>query len=328
MYDDSLKKSQGYDFSYLIMKCGLLMIYYTFLEEFGLHTTNFKLHSFLVLTPLVKIWHFNKLQTKQDWIKFAYSIFNDYCHAIIYFKFFVPMLVGGLFSWFPILVSVVFIGFELLQHQILYRGDSYEILTTGRLEDNLLAPIVCTSFYIASRGVDFVNSGMGEAKSFLVFCFLMFVFDASFGINHYLEHNVKSLWGRHILHHQYKKEKINAFANFYSEFWDSIIMNCSLAVTAIALVICFGRYHISFMDVIFAAASSHLRYGENQMSLMFFFEWDLIDMALKRNRIGSYHANHHHDSNINYSVYGIVSDDMIKSIMPRFEGKSIQPKAE
>jgi len=212
----------------------------------------------------------------------------------------------------------VHIILELLQYRILHNDGSYEILSRGRFEDNLLAPVVCSSFYAVSRGVDFENSGMDKANSFLVFLILLFVIDLIFGCTHYLTHYIPSLWQRHVIHHKCRKEKLNAFAGFYSDFLDSVIMNISAIVTAVVLVICFGRYHVSYMDVVYAAGTSHLRYGEDQMNLMFFFEWDLIDMLLKKNRIGSYHAQHHHDSNINYSLYGIVSDGLIKAMMPSF----------
>lgn len=294
------------------------MAYYTILERFGLHTFQFKYQSFIILTPVVKIWHYNKLRNKNDRTKFLYSIINDFIHAAIYFKIIVPVLVGVHFAWFPVLMAVIFIFFELLQYKFLYNDGSYVILSTGQLKDNLLAPIICSAFYVAARGVDFENTGMDEAYSFVVFLFLMILFDLSFGWSHYLSHNISSLWSLHTIHHKYKKDKLNAFAGFYADFWDSLIMNCSLTLTAFALVACFGRYHISYMDVIYAAGTSHLRYGENQMHLMFFFEWDLLDMLLKENRLGSYHAHHHHDSHVNYGAFGIVSDRLIDVLIPKF----------
>jgi len=312
-------KSQGYQLSYIAAKSCLLMSYYTILERCGLHTIEFKFHSFLFLSTAVKIWHFNKLQEKQDWSRFLYSIFNDFCHAALYFKIYVPFLTGVHFAWFPLLASMVFIILELLQYRILHNDGSYEILSRGRFEDNLMAPVVCSSFYAMSRGVDFEDSGMDEAKSFLVFLLLLFVSDLSFGSTHYLQHSIPSLWNRHLIHHKCKKEKLNAFSGYYSDFWDFIITNIAAFVTAVVLIVCFGRYHTSFMDVVYAIGTTHLRYGEDQMHLMFFFEWDLIDMSLKKNRIGRYHALHHYDSNINYGIYGIVSDGLIKALMPSFE---------
>ena len=315
---DKATKSQGYSLSFIAAKSCILMTYYTILERCGLHTTEFKFHSFLFLTSVVKIWHFNKLQEKQEWSRFFYSIFNDSCHAALYFKIYVPFFTGIHFVWFPLLASVFFITLELLQYRILHNDGSYEILIRGGFEGNLLAPVACGSFYVVSRGVDFENSGMDKANSFLVFLLLSILTDLIFGCTHYLTHDIPSLWQRHVIHHKCRKEKLNAFAGFYSDFLDSVIMNISAIVTAVVLVICFGRYHVSYMDVVYAAGTSHLRYGEDQMNLMFFFEWDLIDMLLKKNRIGSYHAQHHHDSNINYSLYGIVSDGLIKAMMPSF----------
>ena len=315
---DKETKSQGYSLSYFAAKSCLLMAYYTILERFALNTIDFKFQSFMILTPVVKFWHFNKLQDKKDLTRFIYSIVNDLIHAAIYFKMFVPVLVGIHFAWFPLLLSAVFIIFELLQYKILYNDGSYEILSTGRFEDNLLSVVMCSAFYVASRGVDFEKTGMGEAYSFVVFLFLVLLFDLTFGWSHYLTHNIPSLWRLHAIHHKYKREKLNAFASFYADIWDSLIMNCSLTVTAFGLVVGFGRYHTSYMDLIYAAFATHLRYVENQMNLMFFFEWDLIDMALKKNRIASYHAMHHHDSNINFGAYGILSDQVFKALNKNF----------
>jgi len=294
------------------------MAYYTILERYELHTMDFKFRSFIIMTPIVKVWHFNKLQDKKDLARYLYSIVNDFIHAVIYFKIFVPVLVGVHFAWFPLLVSAVCIIFELVQYKILYNDGSYEILTTGGYEDNLLSVAVCTAFYVASRGVDFENTGMDEAYSFVVFLCLAVLCDLAFGWSHYLTHNIPSLWRLHAIHHKYKKDKLNAFASFYADIWDSLIMTCSLTFTASALVIGFGRYHTSFMDLIYAGFATHLRYVENQMNLMFFFEWDLIDMALKKNRIASFHAMHHYDSNINFGAYGIVSDQVFKALTPNF----------
>ena len=152
-----------------------------------------RISSFILsIFSAVKIWHFNKLTEKHDWSRFFYSISNDFCHAALYFKMYVPLLNGVHFTWFPLLASVVFITLELLQYRILH--NVHNILLRGRFEDNLMAPVFCSSFYAISRGVDFENAGMDEAKSFLAFLLFLFVSVMCFGSTHYLQHNIPSLY--------------------------------------------------------------------------------------------------------------------------------------
>ena len=48
--------------------------------------------------------------------------------------------------------------------------------------------------------------------------------------------------------------------------------------------------------------------------MMYFFEWDLLDMWFEQPRLAAYHARHHNELTENFSVFGLVSDDAIRSL--------------
>ena len=50
------------------------------------------------------------------------------------------------------------------------------------------------------------------------------------------------------------------------------------------------------------------------VNLMSFFEFDLLDMLLQTNRLGSYHSIHHETVSRNYSIFGIWTDSVCKSV--------------
>jgi hypothetical protein len=303
---------------YTLVKAGVLMVYHMILEYLGCNTAQFKFISFLVLTPFAKAIHFNKLRERKDQIQWLYSLVNDGIFAFIFLRLFIPYLQKGYFFLFPALNAAVFIILEMIQHRVMDRDEPYDILSTGKIQDNLLSIVVSSTFHYMSLHLDFDNDGMEKAQAFLVFFFLLVMLDGSFGLSHYATHVVPALWKRHGIHHQYKKERLNAFANFYSDFWDSCIMNSSIFMTGATLCMVFGRYHVSYMDIIYSAGSTHLRYTNKQMNLIYFFEWDLIDMFLGKHRIGNFHAQHHQDSSVNFCAYGIVSDDLIKAMVHPF----------
>ena len=161
---------------------------------------------------------------------------------------------------------------------------------------------------------------------FPVFLALVCVFDFLFGILHYLSHCNPYLCGKHALHHTYRKEHLNLFANCCSDIVDSVCMNFGLIV--ISIYLCkVGKYHIPFLDLIYGLAHTHCRYNTHHMNLMYFFEYDLVDMMCGKERFSCFHADHHRDSSRNFAVFGFFQDEVFRRLLPSFRPVNEQRKA-
>ena len=152
-----------------------------------------------------------------------------------------------------------------------------------------------------------------------MFVFFAMSIDFFFGTAHCLCHKISSLYKHHMVHHKYKKERLNAFATFYADLFDAFSMNYSILLAAI-IVYYTRTYDIAYMECIYAAGTTHLRYIQNQMNLLYFYEWDFLDMLLGVERIGCFHTEHHQSLNKNFSTYGLLSDKTIETILAPFDG--------
>lgn len=304
---------------YTAGKCAALMAYYSLIDYLGLGLT-YKFVTFHISTPIVKYFHFNRLMTANDRRHYAVSIIHDFAFSTIWFGIFIPKLVGPLFWTFPITNAVALVAFEIVQHRTQYKNTDYEIMTSSNPLDYCLSLLFSVLFYLMSLYIDFDQPP--NSISFPVFLVIVFVLDVVFGLLHYATHVVPFLYKKHMVHHQYKKEKLNAFANFYSEFLDAVLMNAGFFPSA--LFMCWlGRDYVPFMELTLLAGSTHSRYTDKQMNLMYFFEWDLIDIAFGAPRMASYHAHHHHALTEHFSAFGFISDDTIRSL---FSNTMLQKK--
>lgn len=72
----------------------------------------------------------------------------------------------------------------------------------------------------------------------------------------------------------------------------------------------YGQLHPSlqpFTEWLYLIPFTHLRFQPLVCNLMSFFEFDLLDMLLQTNRLGSYHSIHHETVSVsrNFSIFGI-----------------------
>ena len=100
--------------AYFLAKVLVLCIFYAYLDYFGLLTLDFKFKSFLVVTPIIKFFHFyhNKISPSL----YMYSLFNDSFVAYLQFKVIIPNLVGNSFALYPIVDFSLKIIMEKIQH--------------------------------------------------------------------------------------------------------------------------------------------------------------------------------------------------------------------
>jgi len=65
---------------------------------------------------------------------------------------------------------------------------------------------------------------------------------------------------------------------------------------------------VGFKDFSLSAGFTHHKYPTHQMTLNWFFEFELIDMIMDRVRLSNYHNAHHNLLDQNFSLYGFVPD--------------------
>lgn len=113
---------------------------------------------------------------------------------------------------------------------------------------------------------------------------------------------------------------MTGFANFYAEFTDSLLMNAGFL--APCLLVCWlGRFNVVLLELVLVGGSTHLRYTNN-MSMMYFFEWDLLDLIFAKPRLVTYHAHHHDTVKEHFSVFNMVSDETIRNIFHWLSSKA------
>ena len=160
--------------------------------------------------------------------------------------------------------------------------------------DFMLAVVLSTTFYWLGTNLDFDRPP--DITTFPSFIAVLILSDLAFGILHYYSHTVPYLYKKHMVHHQYKRKNLNGMhqykrknlngmASFHAEFLDSCIMNAGAWLSAAFLGLAVGYNHVAYMDFLYAAALSHVRYSQRQMNLMFFFEFDLFDLVFAKERL-------------------------------------------
>lgn len=117
------------------------------------------------------------------------------------------------------------------------------------------------------------------------------------------------LWKKHKIHHEYGRGTLNGWSNLHGEALDNIQMN-GVLLLPIFLFSGYGQLHPSlqpFTEWLYLIPFTHLRFQPLVCNLMSFFEFDLLDMLLQTNRLGSYHSIHHETVSVsrNFSIFGI-----------------------
>eukprot|EP00658_Telonema_sp_P-2_P001142 TRINITY_DN10438_c0_g2_i4.p1 TRINITY_DN10438_c0_g2~~TRINITY_DN10438_c0_g2_i4.p1 ORF type:complete len:236 (-),score=38.57 TRINITY_DN10438_c0_g2_i4:406-1113(-) len=185
------------------------------------------------------------------------------------------------------------------------------------------------SFAQLGRDSDFSQPCLG-GTSIAVFLAVAVFMDFWFGVIHIFEHKVPKFWAKHKIHHQYKREDLNYFANTYSHFHDSVGMEASVVICLLATYLIGGpRVHnfLIYFDLMVAAGMTHHKYGVLQMNLCFFWELDAVDIVAGElsNRISTYHYAHHNVLTSRFSLYGITSDEVLERVTAPFLAADQQP---
>jgi len=204
------------------------------------------------------------------------------------------------------------VGSEYLQYLYLGEKDeTYIIKMSTNPTDFLAVPITGVLFLMV--GLTLQIPPLTPVTSFIFWLSMMIFSDFIFGFTHIITHFQPYLRKLHMMHHQYKREHLNCFAVFYSELFDAIIMNI-VAFTNSFFTLAFSQNTIALKEWLFMGLHSHHKYPTNQLTLIYFFEFELIDMAMNQLRLANYHNMHHHNVDQNYSIFGLVSDNLLAKL--------------
>eukprot|EP00759_Apiculatamorpha_spiralis_P040115 PhF_6_TR38749/c0_g1_i1/m.58015 len=306
---------------YFCAKGFALYLLYALMDTLGCGLT-FRLVSFLFLTPLVKYYHMKKQSSTFNLKRYAFSLVNDTLTALLYFKVYLPKFIGPSYFLFPLVNGTWMILVEYTQY-LLFAGptEKYVVKMGSHWYDYTLIPIASATFFfygsMTDMGQQLADSDGNQAATFLWFLPSMLVIDIVFGVTHYVTHKIPSLWKLHAVHHQYKREDLNSFGNFYAEVSDSFLMNAPFLISLIITGLCKQSYFAN-MELIYVAALTHNKYTDNQMNLMVFWEWDLIDMVLGEIRVAGFHNAHHQFLDKNFGAFGIADDDTVIALSAPF----------
>jgi len=270
---------------YLGIKCVVLFSYYSLLHHFGLGI-EFKFWSFLLLTPIVKYFYFNKLSTLPDAQIFFFSVLNDSLFGILYYQYFIYWESLWLVI-FPFLAIFWILCAEYLQYLFLgSKDETYVIKVSKNPTDFLLLPVIVSTYIFVGL---FLPSNLAISPWTFIFWIMSVIFiDGSFGIIHYLSHIYPALRKLHMVHHEYRKEDLNSVATFYADILDSFLTNFPNIIFSI-MTVWLSVNPIVIKEAILNSLFIHHKYPNNQMTLMYYFEFDLIDMIMNRTRLSYYH---------------------------------------
>ena len=301
---------------FFFIKSGLLFLYYHALEAVGLGMP-FRFWTFLLVTPIIKFFStHNKLQSWQDRKGFACSVGIDSLLATIYFQFCV-FLPRHLFWLFVFIVAVFHVATEFVEFHIVRKSDErYKVQISKNPLDFLSIPAIALTYVWSSSVLDFdkYREGFALQWSFLWFIFLVFQADFFFGIFHVMYHKVRLLAIKHTVHHQYQREDLNSFANFYAELTDALSMAFGIFFMGNFLTACFGQSFLTIYELTTLSALTHHRYTRQHMGLFTFWEFDALDMLFKKPRLSCYHNKHHESARSNYSAFGLTPDSILLAI--------------
>jgi sterol desaturase/sphingolipid hydroxylase (fatty acid hydroxylase superfamily) len=188
------------------------------------------------------------------------------------------------------------------------KDETYVIKLSNNPSDFFLFPIITSAFVL----VAFYNPNphIFTPVCFLVWALILVTVDFTFGFLHTLCHTHPYLRKLHMVHHEYRREDLNSFATFYSDFTDALFMNTPGMTNAI-LSVMFSLGPLPLNEMGISLGHTHHKYPNHQMTLCYFFEFDLIDMIMDRVRLSNYHHLHHHLTDQNFGVYGFISDEIL-----------------
>ena len=138
-------------------------------------------------------------------------------------------------------------------------------------------------------------------------------FDLFFGATHYLFHKIEYLWQLHKVHHEYKKESLNGFANFYGNFFDNFGMTFPFVPSMVVVLMCGGSLPL-YSNIIFNAAFTHFKYPKKFLCNVLFYENEILLDIIFGAKLSSFHQEHHNLNISRYSGFGFLSDHFLKFI--------------
>ena len=304
--------------AFKIIKYSILLLYGYFLHLNDLLTFENRLKMHLILVPVFKLFNYYNGNNKRPFLQVLYSVVTDNILAIIIFKFVYTQLTGKYFTlFFPILGF--FIIFQELIEFYLFPEGNYLVKVRNGIMDFTPLPINVMIYYYVSTLLDFKY--MSSQYTFGWFIVWMAFSDFFFGIAHVLMHKIEYLWkNSHSIHHEYKLENVNSFANFYSHFFDSIVMSGSFIIPIMCFQIISG-INLPYFLIIegnISAGNAHNKYVSNHITCPFFFEYDLLDQTLSNyfgsKQVSEWHHYHHVKTSKHYTLYGLLNEEIIINI--------------
>uniref|UniRef100_A0A7S0CUL2 Fatty acid hydroxylase domain-containing protein n=1 Tax=Amorphochlora amoebiformis TaxID=1561963 RepID=A0A7S0CUL2_9EUKA len=309
-------KSSGVTVLYYWTKFAVLTLYYAILSHFGLLSFRARLIMFCLIAPINRVVAqaaYTDPKNRMSVVRSLFTVLVDITEACVYV--YLQTYFTGNYWWSTLILQIICVAVtEIVQYKIFDSSRSdYEVKTSDDPLDYLLAIVVAGTFHWLSWHVTFHPSL--DAFSFPLFATSLYLFDAVFGTLHAYSHCIPWIHKKHMVHHQYRRSDLNAFANFYADITDSFVMNCGFFFVAFYFAVC-GSGHIPMAEISFVALHTHARYSKTQSHLVFFFEFDLIDLWLKRDRLSTFHARHHDWPDENFAGFGLIQDDLFRAYLP------------
>jgi sterol desaturase/sphingolipid hydroxylase (fatty acid hydroxylase superfamily) len=229
--------------------------------------------------------------------------------AFFYFHYLLHWT-GYWIAIYPYVLAVWSTGTEFLQYMILGDQDEpYVIKLSNNPSDFLLFPIITTAYLSIPYFYQYTSEILTPVCIFL-WVLYMITGDLAFGLLHKLCHTHPYLRKLHMVHHEYRREDLNTFANFYSDFIDALFMNVPGMITALQTIM-FSTGTMPLKEITVSLTFVHHKYSNHHMMLGYLFEWDLIDMIMDRVRVSDFHHLHHTLLDQNFSALGFISDEVL-----------------
>jgi len=284
---------------YFAVKCAFLYSYYSLLDYLGLDI-GFKFWSFIILTPIVKYYYYQNTKV------FITSVFHDFIFGTLFYQYLIYW--NGLWIFLYVLFLPVWVlTTEYLQYLFLGGKDETFVIKFSPHPTDYILAIIASVIYIFV-GLTLPPNLPITARNFGFWVVMLIMFDFIFGLLHYWSHIIPWLRKLHLIHHEYGKD-LNSMANFYADLIDSFLMNIPNIFLAVAHI-WFVQNPVVIKEIFINGAYNHHKYPTNQITLIYFFEFELIDMVLGGVRLVNYHKDHHTLVDQNFSLWGIFNDKL------------------
>jgi len=300
----------GFTFSYyFIFKVIIVLAWHYLLDTLGLHTADFKFYSFVLAHSLLKIIQFNYLKSSLDKKLYVHSLASDVilCYMLTTYG----LWIGPIFGLVPLIQSISITIMEYTRYKFFEDTTKvdYVVHISEKISDYTLQPMVALNF--ALIGYSTTAFHPPRAVHFLGYLLMFLVMDIFFGTTHIISHKNHWLWKKHLIHHKYKREDLDTFANFYAELLDGALMNLAVIILPGIVTLYFHLPPFFMCDLLMSALYTHHKYPDKQAHALWFWEWDVIDIILGRSRISTFHRHHHNFPNEHWSAFGIISNDKV-----------------